>query len=85
MGHYLWGLEHVQILNSRKLLVNVERLVVVIRARVNLLVFEAGWARSFVTLIVFVIKRIVIKGGLAVGLVSENSASRVGFLGLRAK
>ena len=37
------------------------------------------------TLIIFVIKRIVIKDGLAIGLVSDYSASRVGFLGLLAK
>lgn len=46
-----------------------------VRARVEFLVFEVN--AFVVTLIVFVIKRIVFKGGLIVGLVCEISASRV--------
>ena len=62
----------------------VEGLNLIARTRVDFLVFEVG-AAGIVTLIVFVIKRFVEIGGLVVGLVRENSASRVRFLGLLAK
>ena len=84
MHFNLRAAEDLRILDVLEFIFLIERLSWIAGGRADLLELIEVGAAGFETLIVFVIKRIVFKGRLVVGLVREVSASKVGFIGVWA-